>query len=75
MIQDWERSGVIRLRAKWLATTMMVLLLSYPVGFSSIPAVFRVTMAVVAFVVLTFIWTRPSSPGARDSVGATEKAL
>lgn len=61
LIQEWELYGVIPLRAKIVATVLLVLMLSYPVGFSSIPLFFRVSMIAVAGIVLLFIWSRPGT--------------
>ena len=63
MILDWERHRVIRLRAKVLATTLLTLMLSYPIFFKDIPFIFKAIMAGVGMSVLAYIWSCPSVKG------------
>jgi len=62
IIQDWEHSHVIRLRAKWTATILLTLMMSYPIIFKAIPIYLKGVMALVGVSVLTFIWSCPSIP-------------
>ena len=66
IIRDWEAHGVIRLRAKVVATFMMVGLISYPLIFKEMPIVLKLVAACTMVGVLSFIWTRPSSPGEKS---------
>ncbi len=62
LIRDWEEHGVIPFRAKCLSTTMMLLLISYPMLFMSIPVLGKSLMGLSIVCVLIYIWTRPSTP-------------
>ncbi len=62
LIQNWERHGVIRPRAKILATVTMVLLFSYTLIFVPVHWGIKALITSIGVAVLTFIWTRPSSP-------------
>jgi uncharacterized membrane protein YbaN (DUF454 family) len=64
LIGQWERHGVISLRAKRIATLSIALLLSYPVVSPRLPAPARVALAAIGLGVLGFIWSRPSQPPA-----------
>lgn len=60
LIKDWEANGVIRLKAKILATTMIVILFSYTLIFVNVHQGIKVVVSLIGVGVLTFIWTRPS---------------
>lgn len=60
MIVTWQRHGVIRPRAKWLATILMTLLFSYTLIFVKVALWIKLIVAATGLSVLTFIWTRPS---------------
>lgn len=59
LIKDWENYGVIRLKAKWMATVMIVLLFSYSLIFVPVALWIKVIVALSGLSILTFIWTRP----------------
>lgn len=59
-IRDWERDGVINMRAKILATTMIVILFSYTLIFVNVNLVIKSIVSSIGIGVLIFIWTRPS---------------
>ncbi|MAF78714.1 MAG: hypothetical protein CME63_08875 [Halobacteriovoraceae bacterium] len=59
LIRDWESHGIIRLKAKWLATVMIVLLFSYSLLFVNVPHLIKGIVALSGIAILTFIWTRP----------------
>lgn len=61
MIADWEDGGVIRLRAKIVATSLILLSFSWLTFFSRAPLVGKVLLDLVAVGVLGFIWSRPSA--------------
>lgn len=61
LICDWERFGIIRTRAKILASVSLVALMSIPVGFMTIEFYAKFLMVVTGICVLIFIWSRPSS--------------
>lgn len=58
-INDWNRSGAIRPRAKQLATlsVVVVFILSLALGA---PGFIIIVQAVVLSLVMLFIWTRPN---------------
>lgn len=60
LLRDWQQHGVIRLRVKFVTTVLIVLLLSYPVGYGPIPLWARWGMVLVGVSVLGFVWSRPS---------------
>ena len=72
MVRDWENHGVIRMRAKVLATAMMVPLVGYMVLFTDAPTWTKVVTVALALVGLGFIWSKPSRPAAQ--VGETGRS-
>lgn len=61
MVRDWEESRVIRMRAKVLATVMIVPLTSYMLFFASAPTWAKALASALVLWGLVFIWTKPSS--------------
>ena len=62
LVTDWQKNGVIRLKAKILATVSIVLMLSlsfYLVNIGFTPSLL-ILLSVSA--VMVFIWSRPSVP-------------
>ena len=62
LIRDWEQHGVIPLRVKWLATTMMLVMVSYPLIFRSFDLWLKGLVVLTVLVALAYIWTRASHP-------------
>ncbi|MGH1460432.1 MAG: YbaN family protein [Neptuniibacter sp.] len=62
LIQDWEAYGVIPYRIKLLSTTMMLLMVSYPLIFKTFHLGLKALVVITILVALAYIWTRPSSP-------------
>ena len=64
IVRDWERDGVISLKAKILASVSMISMVSLSLYLVALPmfAIVMITLTIVA--VLLFIWTRPSQPRA-----------
>lgn len=62
IIRNWEQYGAIGIKAKKLATLMMLVLISYPVFFTPLALGIKAAALVTCAGVLTFIWTRPSAP-------------
>ena len=60
LIKDWQRHGVIRLKIKILATSMMIVLFSYTLIFVNVPVIIKAIISLIGICVLAFIWTRPS---------------
>lgn len=62
LVKDWQRHGVIQLKAKILATVSMLAMVSLSLYFVSIPAIYVFVILLMISGVLVFIWTRPSEP-------------
>ncbi len=60
ILLDWEHHGVIPLRAKRLASLMMLLFVSYPLLFMGFALPLKLLVGVSICLVLAFIWSRPS---------------
>ncbi|KHD89412.1 MAG: hypothetical protein OM95_03315 [Bdellovibrio sp. ArHS] len=60
LILDWQFHGVIRPRAKILATSLMVPLVSLSLFFGAVPLYAKWCAGLICAAVLVFIWTRPS---------------
>ncbi len=60
MIRDWENGGVIRLRAKALATFFILLSFSWLTFLTKAPMIGKVLLDMIGVGVLVFIWSRPS---------------
>lgn len=62
LVVDWQKNGVIRMRAKLLATFSMLVMLA--LSFYVLDASMRLilTVSLVVSCVLAFIWSRPSKP-------------
>ena len=61
LIQNWEHHRVISLKAKLFATSMMMVLLFYPLLFGEFNPALKVLAACVVLAVLSFIWIQPSA--------------
>lgn len=59
LIEDWNRSGVIRPRAKRLATLSIVVVFGLSLALD-VKTTVLIIQAVVLGAVLIFIWSRPS---------------
>lgn len=62
LLRDWEAYGVISLRIKLLSTSMMLLLISYPLVFRDFDWRLKVLAGVSVLGALCYIWSRPSVP-------------
>ncbi|MFH6953096.1 YbaN family protein [Pseudoalteromonas sp. XMcav1-K] len=62
LITDWEAHGVIRTKIKVIATSSMLLLVSYPLFFIPFPIWLKAIVVICIVSVLLFIWSRPSKP-------------
>ncbi|MBC7714767.1 MAG: YbaN family protein [Rhizobacter sp.] len=59
-LQDWQKRGVIGMKAKILATVMIALVLIFRIPVLNINLWIKIFAATVLTGVLVFIWTRPS---------------
>lgn len=62
LIVDWQRNGVIRLRAKLAATGMIVPLCAFTVGWVPVAPLLKVVVVACCSGVLVYLWSRPSRP-------------
>jgi uncharacterized membrane protein YbaN (DUF454 family) len=62
IIKDWESDGVIPLKAKVLATSMMLLMVSYPLIFKSFHMGLKAIVVATIICAMAYIWSRPSVP-------------
>ncbi|WP_415892074.1 YbaN family protein [Neptuniibacter sp. PT8_73] len=69
IIQDWETDGVIPLKAKWLATVMMLAMVSYPLIFKTFHYGLKLVVVATIVFALCYIWTRPSEPLLKGNEG------
>lgn len=75
IVRDWEQHGVISVKAKVLATVMMILLFGYTLVFVNVPIWIKIVVSFIGVSVMVFIHTRPSSPGAKQDLIATEERV
>jgi uncharacterized membrane protein YbaN (DUF454 family) len=59
-LRDWHNSGVIGMKAKWIATIMLGLVIVLRIPTLSIPLAIKILASSVLVGVLVFIWSRPS---------------
>ncbi|MBL7543424.1 MAG: YbaN family protein [Bdellovibrionaceae bacterium] len=59
-INDWNKSGIIRMKYKILATSMMTLSALFVYPKSYIPIWGKVGFSISFLLVMLFIWSRPS---------------
>jgi len=60
LLQDWETYGVIRTKSKVMATIAIILIFSLSLYFTSIHIFLKCFLVLLAFCLLTYIWSRPS---------------
>jgi hypothetical protein len=59
-INDWEKNGVISLKAKFFASIMLSLVMIFRIPSLEIELPFKIFAIVTILLVLIFIWSRPS---------------
>lgn len=59
-LKDWQQNGVIGLKAKWLSTAMILLVIGWRFPLLQIALWIKLLASAVLVGVLIFIWTRPS---------------
>lgn len=67
-IRDWEDHGVIRKKAKIMATVFVTIGWSISGTFSPIPVWAKLTITSIIVCVMIFIWSRPSEPRNKGAV-------
>lgn len=73
-IMDWESHRVIRPKAKRMATLMIVLVMGSSIVLTNLHLGLKTMLACIAVSVLTFIWTRNSSPVVIDNDSRSESS-
>lgn len=61
LVRDWEQGGVIRIKAKILATVSIVLMLSLSFSLLNLSVWAMGGISASVACVMIYIWTRPSS--------------
>ena len=61
-ILDWERHGVIRMKAKLISTFLIFCSILSCLFIAKLPEMPMIILGVIFTCVLAFIWTRPSRP-------------
>lgn len=59
-LRDWHHHGVISLKAKWIATIMLGLVITWRIPTLDIALAIKLFAGTVLVGVLIFIWSRPS---------------
>ncbi|RVU31336.1 YbaN family protein [Neptunomonas marina] len=67
LIRDWEQHGVIPLKAKILATSMMIIMVSYPLIFRDFHLGLKAAAGATVIFALVFVWSRPSQPAKQST--------
>ncbi|WP_027857275.1 YbaN family protein [Marinobacterium jannaschii] len=60
LIRDWEDNGVIPLKAKCIGSSMMILMVSYPLIYRDFAIELKALVVLTIICVLCYIWSRPS---------------
>ncbi|MFT6914938.1 MAG: uncharacterized membrane protein YbaN (DUF454 family) [Motiliproteus sp.] len=61
IISQWERYGVIPLKIKLFSSSMMLVMVCYPVFFKSLPLWVDLSAGATVLLALLYIWSRPSA--------------
>lgn len=65
IIRDWEDYGVIPLKAKIIGTSMMLVMVSYPLIFRDFHIGLKALAGATVLFAIWYVWSRPSVPGKR----------
>lgn len=60
IITDWNKHGVVSVKSKVLAITMIVALFSYSLIYVDVSPTIKVIISFIGFSIITFLVTRPS---------------
>ncbi len=69
LLKDWEQYGVIRKRSKMMATVAIVFLFSLSFYLTKISFFLKGFLVLIAFLILGYIWSRPSHIPATELEG------
>ena len=64
LINDWNEHGVISVRAKWMSSLSMLIVIGLSVYFNA-PRTIVIIQVIVLSCVALFLWTRPSNVRAK----------
>jgi len=62
IIDEWEQHGVIPLKVKCFSSTMMLVMVSYPLIFREFDLWLKGVVIAVVLLALWYVWSRPSYP-------------
>lgn len=62
LIIQWEKHGVIKIKAKVMSTALIIPLFSYTIFFVDVVWPIKLIVSLIGVAVLSFIWSRPSRP-------------
>lgn len=65
-LKNWHERGEIGIKAKWIATVTLGLIISWRIPTLDIPLAIKIFASTVLVGVLVFIWSRPSSSSKKD---------
>lgn len=68
IIDEWEQHGVIPLKVKCFSSTMMLVMVSYPLIYRDFEPWLKGVVVAVVLVALWYVWSRPSYPAGSVSV-------
>ncbi|WP_281556276.1 YbaN family protein [Thalassomonas sp. RHCl1] len=66
MLRDWESYGIIPFKVKCLSTTMMLVMISYPIFFLGLAWWTKLLVVLTVIIALAYIWSRPSRINAKE---------
>lgn len=75
MIVQWEAHGTIPLKIKCFSTTLMLVMISYPILYRELPLWLDMSILALVAVGVAYVWSRPSVPRATTAVNASSSAL
>ncbi|MBT1451317.1 DUF454 family protein [Glaciecola sp. XM2] len=61
VISDWHTNHIIRLKTKWIASVLMLIMISYPLIYMINNYWVRGLVISIILAVLGFIWSKPSA--------------
>lgn len=67
LIANWNEHGVVNLKAKYMSSLSMILVIGLSAFFGA-PRWVLILQAVILSLVALFLWTRPSSPRAAPDI-------
>jgi uncharacterized membrane protein YbaN (DUF454 family) len=67
-LRDWHERGVIGIKAKWIATIMLGLIIGWRIPLLDIPLAAKIFASTVLVGVLVFIWSRPSNTSSKKDL-------